>query len=341
MKKKLLFASFIFTSIAHSQNLTQANEPIVGASATMYVCDSAYTNYNATTGTGVTWDFSGLTGYSAVPAKILTVADATGSSYIGATKVTSIPGFVSTYWASTPTDRTSYGFVFTDVTVGDVDVNFDIDAEKIMNYPFAVTNTFTDPYSGTLTNGSIAPTGTPCSGSVVSIVDGQGTLLLPDGTSRSSVLRHKIVETTLATISVGPFTTDVTVIRTQFDYYDILNSSMPVFTQTTIEVQGTTINSSVTLVLSSVQPTALVSLGENTKNDFVVYPNPTQGNVTIKGTFAADATVSIVDQVGRVVSSLENVSNGTSIDLNQVASGMYSVVILNNGIKTTKTVRVN
>ena len=341
MKKKLLFASFIFTSIAHSQNLTQANEPIVGASATMYVCDSAYTNYNATTGTGVTWDFSALTGYSAVPAKILTVADATGSAYIGATKVTSIPGFVSTYWASTPTDRTSYGFVFTDVTVGDVDVNFDIDAEKIMNYPFAVTNTFTDPYSGTLTNGSIAPTGTPCSGSVVSIVDGQGTLLLPDGTSRSNVLRHKIVETTLATISVGPFTTDVTVIRTQFDYYDILNSSMPVFTQTTIEVQGTTINSSVTLVLSSVQPTALVSLGENTKDDFVVYPNPTQGNVTINGTFAADATVTIVDQVGRVVSSLENVSNGTSIDLNQVASGMYSVVILNNGIKTTKTVRVN
>ena len=341
MKKKLLIASLIFTSIANSQTLTQANEPLVGSIATMYVCDSAYTNYSTTAGTAVTWDFSALTGFSSDPQKIVTVADGSGSAYGAATKKTSIPGFVSTYWASTPTDRTAYGFVFPNTTSGDLDVKFGSNAEKIMNYPFAVTNTFTDTYSGTLTHPTVAPTGTPCTGTIVSIVDGQGTLLLPNGTSKSNVIRHKIVETTLATIPAGPFSFSVTIIRTVFDYYDITNNTMPVFSQINIEIQSPTINSSVTLVLSSVKPTTLVSLEENTKNDFVIYPNPSQGNVTINGTFAADASVTIVDQVGRVVSSLENVSNGTSIDLNRVASGMYSVVILNNGVKTTKTVHVN
>lgn len=343
MKKKLLIASLIVTSFANSQTLTQANEPIVGASAIMYVCDSTFVNYSSTTGTGVTWDFSAITGYTGVPSKTLSVTDATGSAYIGATKVTSIPDFVSTYWGSTTTDRTSYGFVFTEATVGDVDVNYDVNAEKIMDYPFAVTNTFTDTYSGTLTNGTLASSGTPCTGSIVSTVDGQGTLILPGTTTMSNVLRHKVVETTLATITLPPPfpALDVTVIRTEFDYYDIINSSLPVFSHTTVEVQSTSFNSTVTLVLSSVQPSTLVSIVENSKNDFMVYPNPTQGNVTINGTFSTDASVMVLDQVGRVVTSLTSLSNGTSIDLSGVDKGIYSVVIMNNGVKTTKSLSVN
>ena len=42
MKKQLLIASLAITSILNAQSLTQTNEPTVGQSSTMYLCDWFY-----------------------------------------------------------------------------------------------------------------------------------------------------------------------------------------------------------------------------------------------------------------------------------------------------------
>lgn len=343
MKKRLFIASLLFTSVVSAQSLTQANEPGVGASASMFVCDSAFANFATTNGTGVTWNFSGISGYESVPSKLITVATPSTSDFAPATKVTVIDGLISTYWTSTSTERTSQGFVYTDETVGEVEVKLATNNEKIADYPFAFGNSFTDTYQGTLSNASITSGGdVPCTGTVTAEIDGQGTLILPGGISLPNVIRYKVVETSNATITLFGISINVTVVRTQYDYYNVGNSTLPVFTHLQISAtDGASINNSTTLVLSSVEPEELVGLSKNTKNDFVVYPNPTQGKITLKGDFSSNASAVVVDQAGRVVASVESLSNGTTLDLSAVQKGMYSVVITNNGAKTTKTISVN
>ena len=340
MKKQLFIASLIFSSLANAQSLTQVNEPAIGASATMYVCDSNFSDFSSTTGTGVTWDFSAITGFSGVPTKVLTVvAPPLGSPYSTSTKSTVIPGFITNYWNSTSTDRTSQGFVFSEATVGDVTVQYGANEEKLMDYPFAVTNTLTDTYSGTLSNTTLTPTGpAACTGSIVSTIDGQGTLILPGAITMLNVLRHKSVETTLATV----FSMAVTITRTQYDYYDV-NSGLPVFSHITIDGTALVLDPPIhlNLVLSSVQPSTLLGVNENVASEFMVYPNPTQGNVTVKGTFSADASLVVLDQAGRTISTLDSLTNGSTIDLSNVEKGIYLVVITNNGVKTTKSISVN
>ncbi len=343
MKKGLLFASLFLTTIGNAQSLTQANEPQIGANITMYVCDSAFADFASTNGNGVTWNFAAITGYSGIPSKNISVAAPSDNSFSPATKVTSIDGFISTYWTSSSTDRTSQGFVYTDVTVGDVEVKFATDNEKIANYPFALTNTFTDSYSGTLYNGTITASGAvPCTGTATAIIDGQGTLVLPGNITLPNVIRYKVTENSSATITFSGFPIPVGVNRVQYDYYDINNSALPVFSHIQLNVtQNSSPINSTTLVLSTVEPTLLASIAENSKNNFAVYPNPTQGKVTVKGDFAAGASLVVMDQTGRIVTSLESVNNGSTIDLSNVQKGMYSVVITNNGSRTIKTISVN
>lgn len=342
MKKKLLFASLIITSIANAQSLTQANEPGNGASIPMYVCDSSFSNFSSTTGTGVTWNFSAITGYDGVAPKVVSVKDTAGSGFTNSTKVSIVEGFVSTFWNSTSSVRASQGFVFTEPTIGDVIVKFSTNEEKLMNYPFAVTNTFTDTYSGTLYNDGFTSGGAvPLTGSITSTIDGQGTLMLPGSISLSNVLRHKVVETSNATITFSGFPVNVTVTRTQYDYYNVGNSTLPIFSHINVAISSAAFNNTVTLVLSSVDSSPSASISDIGKNDFMIYPNPTQGKVSINGDFSTDASAIVLDYSGRTITSLENLNNGSTIDLSGIEKGTYLIVITNNGVKTTKSISVN
>ncbi len=333
----------IISSLANAQSLTQSNEPSIGATRTMYVCDSSYANFNATTGTGVTWDFSAITGYSGVPSKSMSVTAPGNSDFSPATKVTGINGFISSYWTSTSSDRTSQGYVFTEATLGDVIVKFNTDAEKLMNYPFAVTNSFTDNFVGTLSNVT-ATSGAPipCTGNIVSSIDGQGTLILPGSISLTDVIRNKVVETSNATITFLGNTVDVVVVRTQYDYFNTAGANaLPVFSHINVAISGSAFNNEVSLVLSSVQPTTLLAVQENEISNFNMYPNPSEGKVVFKGDFSENASLEVMDQTGRVVSKVANLNNGTILDLSNVQKGIYTVVISNNGLKTVKSIALN
>lgn len=78
-----------------------------------------------------------------------------------------------------------------------------------------------------------------------------------------------------------------------------------------------------------------------TIEDFTVYPNPTNGLVTISGTEDFGKTdVSIYNITGQLIKNLAfNNSQNMSIDLNDTASGIYFIEI-NTGTKSSKTIKV-
>ena len=65
---------------------------------------------------------------------------------------------------------------------------------------------------------------------------------------------------------------------------------------------------------------------------FGMYPNPTNGNVTLQlpGTFD-DVTVKVIDGVGRVVytTQINVVQGSTTMNLSNLASGTYSIMLSN------------
>ncbi len=338
MNKRLLYFVLLFSSITDAQTLTQQNEPSIGETMTMYECNSTFSNYSSINGTGVVWDFSTLHGASGNPTKIISVLQPDVSDYSPATKMTNIPNFISSYWGSTSTDRTSYGFKFRETSIGDVIVKFNVDQEKLMNYNFAVTNNITDAYSGKCFNSTLTSLqGSDCTGTILSSIDGQGSLILAGPTTFSNVIRHKVVETTNTTFNYLTQIVTAVITRTQYDYYNTGGTNkLPIFSHITIDISAS-FSKSISLILSSVNPIN-VGLNEVEKGDFSVYPNPTQGNVTLTGDFSENASAVVLDQTGRKVAFLERVENGSLIDLSEIEKGIYFVVITNDGIESTKTI---
>lgn len=73
--------------------------------------------------------------------------------------------------------------------------------------------------------------------------------------------------------------------------------------------------------------TVLPYLGvdENVKNSFVMYPNPASNQITVKGEFDANESITIYNLLGQVVMNKAITSNEQSIDVSSLASGVYTV----------------
>lgn len=343
MKKHLLIATLLTSSIGFSQSLTQTNEPAIGASQLMYMCDSLTPDLAATTGSAVTWDYSAILGQFGVT-KTIDVLDPaltdSAANFTSSTKALRIENTITNYFNSTSTERLSQGFVYEEPNFGNVMATFETDAQKTMNYPFANGDYLSDVFFGTLTFNYLGLPQTPsCSGDSYAWIDGQGTLKLPNSVNVANVIRYKIVDTLNTTINIiGPM--DIQLIRTQYEYYDATNS-LPYFIHTTIKIQQVDATEPLvtqTIVLSKESPTSFVGINEATTNSFTVFPNPSNGLFTINGSFDADAQVTIFDQTGRIVMDATTVVNGTKFDLSNLNKGMYIVVLTNNGNTTTEQI---
>lgn len=343
MKKQLLYAALLLSATSQAQSLTQTNEPVIGDTKLMYTCDTLTDPLASTTGSGITWDYSQILGMSGQTQTIEIIDPATtanAASFPSSTKAFAIQGSLTNYFNSSTTDRVSQGFVYEEPNFGTVLAVFDTDEQTTIQYPFAYSNNFSDVFSGQLSfefNG--LPQNPTCTGTSYATIDGQGTLLLPSSTSTSNVIRYKIIDTVFTQI-VFVIPMDIEFIRTQYEYYDVANSSLPIFTHSSVKIQqagATTPLMSQTIVLSSVQPTQNVGLDEMASS-FTIYPNPSEGTINFKGDFAADASALIFDNSGRQVKTIESLSNGQSLDLSTLNKGMYLVVINNNGSQTTQSI---
>ncbi|MDG1332913.1 MAG: T9SS type A sorting domain-containing protein [Crocinitomicaceae bacterium] len=341
MKRILLAATLATSFTGLAQSLTQANEPAIGETQQMFLCDSFANVYESTTGSAVTWDYSALAKYPNV-IRTVSIEDATtapnAASFPTSTKTIKVESSLETYFNSTSIERVSQGFVFNEPSFGELVAVFDTDEEKLVEYPFSNGSSLTDAYDGTLYfefNG--IPQSPAASGNCYAWIDGQGTLLLPDGSSITDAIRYKMIDTSTTNIALFG---DLEIVRTQYEYYDITNSNLPVLTLSRLLIQqpgGGLPLADNSIVLSTVDPTNSVGLFSNELIEFETYPNPTNGNVTLNGEFDADATATVYDQSGRLLLTQKAI-NGSSIDLSNFNTGMYLLKVTSNGASGTKTI---
>lgn len=339
MKKRLLFAALLLTGTSSfAQGLTQANEPAIGANASMFLCDSSATNFANVTGSGVTWDYSNIGGFPGETRTIAIVDPAStpnASNFQGATKAIAIENFLTTYWTSTATERNSPGFVFNEPTFGEVKAVYNIDAQKLAEYEFSLNDEVNDVFSGTLYfDFSGFPMSPAATGSSFSKIDGSGTLKLNAATTLTGVIRCVTIDTLNTTVPIG----DVQLIRAQYEYYHHATGNMPVFTHTSAKIMtvgGTTPLTEFTVVLNSVEPDQVASVSQTSKVNFSIYPNPAKDMLTISGDFAG-ASAKIVDQSGREVRTISEVAPGTSVQVSDLQKGIYFLVLNSNGVSSVE-----
>ncbi|MFN5910303.1 MAG: T9SS type A sorting domain-containing protein [Bacteroidota bacterium] len=330
MKRKLLFAVSLISGLSFGQ-FTQSNEPVVGNTLNYYLCDSLVNNYSAITGTGVTWDYSTIAGVSNIQ-KLSSVIDAATSPYIadytGAVKATQVESAITTFFSSDANARTSQGFVYNEPTLGEVKAKWSIDPQVTYQYPMAYGDEFMDLYSGTLS--SDVASSDNCNGKSYSKIDGQGTLLLA-GNSYSNILRLCQIDTANATLVFG----QITVIRTQYEYYDLANNSLPIFTHSSIAIQTPLGAFAQSIVLSKDQPTVNLSVAENALSNVTVQPNPAEQFITVSG-LESTADLTLYDQSGRQLQTISGVENGQSIALDGIENGMYYLIISDNATRAVR-----
>ncbi len=339
MRKPLLYTFLLAATFAQAQ-MTQTNEPTIGDAETLFIVDSFATNYSGTTGAGVTWDYSTITGYGGTTNDVELLdpsTDPNNASFAGATKLLSV-GSIKQFYTSTATERTSQGFYYTEASLGDVIVTYETDPGILCTYPFAQGGaTSTDNYEGNISftfNG--LPVNETVTGTIDAEIDGEGTLLFPNSNSATGVIRYHSEENAATTL---PIVGAVDIVKSQYEYYDYANSNLPIFIhiQISITPQGGGQPITETSLVLSKYDGIFVSVDELEQFDFTVAPNPAEDQVKVFGEFDADATAQLLDASGRVIETL-NVSNGQSIDLSNLNSGMYLLSINNAGQTTTKTV---
>ena len=86
-------------------------------------------------------------------------------------------------------------------------------------------------------------------------------------------------------------------------------------------------------------PTATLGVEDFDKNSFVLYPNPVQDQLNFEFSTldVENLNISITDMQGRIVSNMELNSANSSVDVSNLSTGLYQVIIMNgNSILDTK-----
>lgn len=340
MKRSLLLVALVISSMTSAQSLDLSNEPAIGETSNMFLCDSFAVNYEAITGSGVTWDYSTLLGYAG-STQVVEVVNATttteAASYPTSVKALKIGNSIMTYFNSTAASRVSQGFIFTEPSLGDVVSTFENDNLTMMDYPFSFGSTTTDTYSGTVDFVfNMIPINEPLTGNSISEIDGSGTMLFPNGVTVNNVIRLRTIDTSSTDLTaMGAGIMDIA--RDQYEYYDLANQNLPIFIHSTITIlqAGTTLLIA-PLVLSLYEGNYL-GINETEAFTFAVYPNPSNDYVIVEGEFTNETTAKVVDQSGRIVLT-PNVISGQPIDISSLENGVYMIAIQNNGSTATKTI---
>lgn len=328
MKKIILLATAIFTSMSAFSQFTQANEPVIGDGITLYVIDSAAVNYENTTGAGVTWDYSSYGGYGSIVRGVAVLDPANtpnASDFSSSSQAVDIQNATTDYFNSTSSQRIGKGYVFTEQTFGEVKLVFDTDEATLMNYPMNLGDVVTDTYQGILFfTFSGIPQSPPATGAITATVDGQGTLKLANGNDISNVLRYKLVDTANATL---PLVGDVKVVRKQFEYYDHTSSSLPLFIHTYLSVTQSngSVLAEISNVLSSVDPTEFVSIGELNKLVVNVYPNPAGNQISIEAAEPFEFT--LLNSEGKIVLKGNSKETMKKVNIESLTPGVYFVKV--------------
>jgi hypothetical protein len=80
-----------------------------------------------------------------------------------------------------------------------------------------------------------------------------------------------------------------------------------------------------------IPPTGL-GIDDNTlaNNELLIYPNPNNGEFTITYNFKSNSVINIINNLGQVVKNITPNESQTTVNLNNIASGIYTVFIIND-----------
>lgn len=336
MKKTLLIATVITFSQGVMAQITQANEPANGATASMYLCDSNTMKLDTETGASAMWDYTNLAMYAGETRTIQQMAAATApnaSDFTSSSTAFAIEGLLTTYMTSSSSDRVSQGFVYTEASLGDIVATWDTDEATLMTYPFALSASVTDNFSGTVSVPGFGDL--PATGSTTTTFDGTGTMMFPSAVTVTGVNRVKTVTNATLTTFFGTVDVDIT----QYDYFDFATTNLPIFTLTNVVLSGGPLPQPMeTQLVLSKYPGGIVGVENNNAIEFAMFPNPANDELTVTGEFN-EASMTIVNAVGQVVVS-KTVTSGEKVNIADLNTGMYIVKIEKDGITTVKNLSV-
>lgn len=339
MKKVLLGLCVLAGFSASAQTFTVDDTLSAGDAINFYVVDSTASDLDATTGAGVTWDYSTLTGYAGSPTNLDTVinrADSPyGASFPNADYNDDLNGGTSLFFSNTADSVIVYGYRF-EVDGNEVILRHDVDVMKSLEMPMSLGSTFQDSIYGSLDAPGFSISGEPTMGEVTVTADGTGTLNI-GATSIPNVIRIKLVEILEATITIFGMPTAGFVTRTVYSYYDLANQNEPVFLHASIDVVSTAFNGGYSAVYSTVDVAPAPSGISTTELDeqFVVFPNPATDYIQIS-TPENTTELQIINSVGQTVKTIVKPANSIQMDADEFETGVYLIQISNDNRTITK-----
>lgn len=324
MTKKFILSFCLFASYSFGQSFSSSNEIATGTSQTLYLCDSATTDYASIKGDGVIWDYSNVKRFdtpSSIARTFKYQSNLKPSVYTNALQTKTSEEPLSFYLSSNSNERFIEGFEYQDASFGLVSANFTSDNMKIMTYPFGFNSEVNDNFNGILKAGTMV--NTSCTGSSKSIIDGRGKILLGNGVEIDNVVRHNLDFSLTASTFLGVVNVKVK----QYEYYDLSNSNLPVFTHTNLDItQGSASLIKMNFVFNSVEPIKVTGLLENGLNQLSIYPNPVKDFLKIADNSVVN--VKVTDVSGNVLKT----STNSSVSVSDLVSGIYFVVFDKGGI---------
>lgn len=92
------------------------------------------------------------------------------------------------------------------------------------------------------------------------------------------------------------------------------------YTVTMTATSGTTATCNFTLTV-----TPNLSVAQNVKENVVIFPNPAKNQITIKGEFDSNESITIYNLLGQKVIERNSISNEERIDVSKLESGVYTI----------------
>lgn len=312
MKSNLLF-SLLFSQIVFAQTtITKAfNDPVVGN--VVNNSQVVGTVNNTGTGAGVTYNNASLTGGPGVPMTYSTPTATEIASYPGST-IKSSDGANTSYYKQSATKLELTGTVSPAATI-----NFNAQNAVIMTYPLVFGNTASNQAKGTFT--STAASGL-MKGTVAINADANGTLVLGTNTY-TNILRVKITQNfnlyqstdTSYLFAIGTMT------GTSYQYYSTI-SKFPLLSYSegnvTVPLMSINQNSSEATAQSF---TVLGTKDFKFVEDFIIYPNPAQDVIIVKGKENSGLNAMVYSEDGRLLKNTK--LNDGKMDISTLKSGVY------------------
>jgi hypothetical protein len=203
----------------------------------------------------------------------------------------------------------------------------------MVTFPFSFGNTSTDNFAFTTTfqGNNVDATGT-----ITTIADGSGNLLLPQG-AFNNVLRVKLDIVTNLTVLIFSLTQTQTI----YEWYDGIYKFPLLHIENVITTDpfggAPTVGKAVWVKATG--PAGIKSI--NSKNNFNLMPNPAQDQVSIQlnNTVSSQTSIVITNAVGQLVYQNNNVDaqlRNLNISTSDLEKGVYFVSVIQNNQTYTK-----